>query len=65
MRFNCDLIDTLGNKIGSKIDESIIALITSQSEFDSNSKRVKEAKENDIHVVSEDIIDEFWWWKYN
>jgi hypothetical protein len=49
----------LGNKIGSKIDESIIALITSQSEFDSNSKRVKEAKENDIHVVSEDIIDEF------
>lgn len=54
-----ELIENLGGKISTKIDETIIALITNKNEFDNMSKKVLECKTHDVHVVSDEFLNEF------
>lgn len=53
-----DVIESLGGKLSSKIDDSVIALITNKIEFDKMSNRIKESETNDVYVINEDVINE-------
>lgn len=48
----------LGGKVVTKLDENVTAVISTPNEVEKMSARIEEAKALDIHVISEDFVDE-------
>jgi poly [ADP-ribose] polymerase 1 len=52
------IIENLGGKLSTKIENSVIALITNKAEYDKMSKKISDMKAGDIYVINEDIADD-------
>uniref|UniRef100_T1IQQ9 Poly [ADP-ribose] polymerase n=1 Tax=Strigamia maritima TaxID=126957 RepID=T1IQQ9_STRMM len=50
-------IESLGGKVVTKIDKTVAAVISTKAEVDKMSKKIEEAEDADVHVISEDYID--------
>lgn len=50
-------ITKLGGKVVTKIENTVMAVIATPEEVEKLSARMIEARTEDIHVVSEDIVD--------
>ncbi|XP_043465217.1 poly [ADP-ribose] polymerase [Leptopilina heterotoma] len=48
----------LGGKVVTKLDDTVTAVISTENEVEKMSARIEEAKELDIHVISEDFVEE-------
>ncbi len=53
------LLQSLGGKHVARIDETVIALITTAEAFEKNAQKVFDAQAQGIHIVSEDFLNEF------
>ncbi|XP_050310535.1 poly [ADP-ribose] polymerase [Anthonomus grandis grandis] len=51
-------IQALGGKVITKISKSVMAVISDKSMVENMGSRIKEAESEQVHVVSEDFIDE-------
>ena len=48
----------LGGKVVTKLDENVTAVISNPNEVEKMSRKIEEAKSLDIHVISEDFVEE-------
>lgn len=51
-------IAALGGKVVTKIQRSVMAVIASKADVEKMGSRITEAQAEDVHVVSEDFVDE-------
>lgn len=51
-------ITTMGGKVVTKIKRSVMAIISTEADVEKMGSRISEAQMEDIHVVSEDFLDE-------
>lgn len=51
-------IAKFGGKVVTKISKSVMAVISKPEYVEKMGSRIREAEVNDIHVVSEDFVDE-------
>ncbi|XP_057662049.1 poly [ADP-ribose] polymerase [Diorhabda carinulata] len=52
------LITSLGGKVVTKIDKTVLAVISTSEEVEKMSSRMSEVESEQIHVVSDDFLDE-------
>lgn len=52
------MIQKMGGKLGTKIHETVAAIISTEAEVERMGHRMKEAKEHGIHVVPEHFLDD-------
>lgn len=52
-----ELISTLGGVVVPKVTKQVVAVITNKAEVEKKSTTIRDAEQNDIHVVSEDVLD--------
>ncbi|CAL1526877.1 unnamed protein product [Lymnaea stagnalis] len=50
------IISGLGGTIVTKVDKKVAAVISTKADVDKKNKIIKEAEENEIHVISEDFL---------
>lgn len=51
-------ITKLGGKVGTKIGDNVMAVIATKDTVEKKGSRIQEAESCQVHVVSEDFIDE-------
>ncbi|KAG1667338.1 Poly [ADP-ribose] polymerase 1 [Nymphon striatum] len=50
-------IRELGGEVTSKIDGNVLAVISTESELKKYSRKIQDAEEHEVHVVTEDFLD--------
>lgn len=51
-------ITTLGGKVVTKIQKSVMAVIATKDDVEKMGSRISDAQSEDVHVVSKDFLDE-------